>query len=104
VPVDKAVCDAWRKKIEVFGIICDVLGHFCDCTCKKKKKRWKWRCTIKPRGTCKPDCLIFAGGGATRDEAKRDVTEACFDSGCNTPGGQPFNCQCGHPTCFQLAN
>jgi hypothetical protein len=23
-------------------------------------------------------------------------------SGCNTPGGKPFSCQCGHPFCIRL--
>jgi RHS repeat-associated protein len=108
VPVDKAICDAWKRTITISGVVCEVLGHNCDCTCQNKKKRWKWRCTVKPRGTCAPHCQIIKGGGDTEAEAKRDATQACFATGCNTPGpptpAKPYNCQCSHPSCFRLPN
>ncbi len=67
-------------------------------------KKPKWTCTTKARGTCPPGCGIFTGAGSTQAEAKNAAEKARAAAGCNTPGGNPFNCQCGHTTCRQSAN
>jgi RHS repeat-associated protein len=101
--VAKAVCDAWEKEITVGGVVCEVLGFYCDCTCKPKNKKDKWRCTTKPRGSCPAQCQIpYVGFGRTKEAAKDASEGSCQAAGCHTPGGKPYNCNCGHTTCTKL--
>jgi RHS repeat-associated protein len=63
----------------------------------------KWVCTIKPRGVCPQQCQsVFRGFGPDRHTAESAAREQCYGAGCNTPGGSPYNCQCGHVTCWKM--
>ena len=75
-----------------------------------KDKKPTYVCTTKPRGCCPPQCQQpFVGYGYDRNEeiayrqAKGAAERACQNAGCHTPGGKPFNCNCGHTTCRKLA-
>jgi RHS repeat-associated protein len=92
----KACCQANGEVLE----ICSYNRDFSPCdififSCKKSK--WKGSC--KARGTCPPHCGVFRGEGDTKRECERNAFDACVAAGCNTPGGKPFSCQCGHARC-----
>jgi RHS repeat-associated protein len=71
----------------------------------RRRKTAKWKCTTKPRGDCPSQCqVVFVGYGATRDAAKAESEGSCQAAGCHTPGGTPFNCNCGHTTCTERPN
>jgi hypothetical protein len=57
-----------------------------------------FRATVKARHVCSPDCdgRIFEGFGKTPLAARRDARRKCEAAGCHTPGGEPWNCDCGH--------
>jgi RHS repeat-associated protein len=79
---------------------CGYVHVFCHCNpVRAKDKNKKWIGSCKARGTCPPGCGIFAGTGKTQKECERNAFERCVAGGCNTPGGTPFNCQCGHCFC-----
>lgn len=69
------------------------------------KKKPPWRCTTKPREKCPAHChTIFVGYGDTEREAKDASEGACQAAGCHTPGGKPYNCNCGHTSCRRQPN
>jgi hypothetical protein len=66
-----------------------------------KKKTRRWKCTTKARGICPAQCnKVFTGFGPTKREAKDASEGNCRAAGCDTPGGKPHNCQCGHTGCY----
>ena len=55
------------------------------------------QCSIIPRGVCPPGCnQPFHAQAPTFNECRRAAFALCVAAGCHTPGGQPFNCNCGH--------
>jgi len=46
--------------------------------------------------------VIFTVAGATRRAAKKISEDKCKSAGCHTPGGKPYDCNCGHSTLFIL--
>jgi len=64
-------------------------------------KEW-WQCTFKARGSCPAGCGFHYGVGGSYAAAYAAAFADCVASGCNTPGGKPFSCQCGHPFCIRL--
>jgi len=63
----------------------------------------RWKCTIKPRGVCPPQCQSrFIGVGATREIAERSAREQCYAAKCHQTLPEPYNCNCGHVTCWRL--
>ncbi len=70
-----------------------------------RRKKWKWKCSTIPRGVCPAQCLaVFVGYGLTKEAAIAASEGACQAAGCHTPGGSPFNCNCGHTHCIEAPN
>ena len=89
-------CDAFTIRFR----LCNYTHVFCRCNPEAKKEK-KWVGSCKARGVCPAGCGIFTGEGDTQAECERNAFQACADAHCNTPGGSPFNCQCGHCYCIR---
>ena len=72
-------------------------------TTTKSGRKPVWKCSTKPRGECPAQCCKpFVAYGMTKAETKKAAETACQNAGCHTPGGTPFNCNCGHTTCTKI--